>query len=542
MQLDRRKFLGLSAAVGATALLAACTPQQSAGSGGGSAFGNLPDYTPVNGPTPDIAGDLSKDILDVFTKFPANPPTLVSDVPGDGSEITGVIFISDAGAGPSMGNNAFWKNANEQVNAKLNLTSIVQGQDSVTKVQSLIAGNDLPELVQFDLKFPQLSGVLPAKFTDLTEFLAGDAVKEFPNLAGIPEQYWRGASFGGGIYGIPLVFGRMNFVMQTRADIFEKMGLTPSVSNKQDFLDLCAALTQPSANRWAIGNARGTLNYAKEMHGAPSVWVQDAGKFTHTWETDAFVDALSYVRDMWSAGYMHPDSFAGNTSLEQLFAGGTIAMSGLSSIYDMPYYLENYTKDFPELRIAPMAPPEYEPGKTIKTGYPGVYSLMAIKKTSDKERVRMLLRVLDWFASPFGSTEYLATRYGVEGVDYDLKGTDPILTSQGINETKVQLQFLARSVDPLYVAGRPEAAETLDSYQRQVAPFLNVDAAFGLQSATFDRKGAQLTAEMTDAQNAVLQGRRPVSDWKGIVADWKKNGGDAMRGEYEKSFAAAPWN
>jgi putative aldouronate transport system substrate-binding protein len=540
LQLDRRAFLSLAAAAGATALLAGCAPQQGATQNG--AFGKLPTFTPAKGPAPTIAGDLSRDILDVFTEYPANPPKSVHEVPGDGSEVTGLIFISDAGAGPGKGSNAFWQNVDKKVNARLNLTSIVQGQDAITKTQSLIAGNDLPELVQFDTKFPQLAGVLPAKFTDLSEFIGGNAISEYPNLAGIPQQYWRGAAFNGGIFGIPLVFGRTTFVMQVRQDIFDSMGLEAKVSSKQDFLDLCKELTRPSANKWAIGNARGTLNYAKEMMGARTVWFEKGGKFTHTYETDEFVEALDYVRGMWAAGYMHPDSFAGQESLEQLFAGGTIAMTGLSSIYDMPYYLENYTAAFPELRITPMAPPEYTSGSTRKAGYPGVYSLLAIRKTTDKARVKRLLSLLNWFAAPFGTSEYLTNRYGVEGTDYTLKGTDPILTEKGINETKIQLQFLARSVDPLYVAGRPDAARALDSYQRVVAPNLDVDAAFGLQSKTFDRNGTTLTTDITDAQNQILQGRAPVSAWKDAVAAWRKNGGDAMRAEYERSFAAAPWN
>ena len=45
---------------------------------------------------------------------------------------------------------------------------------------------------------------LDAKCTDLTQYLAGDAIRDYPNLAAIPSRSWKGALVNGKIYGVPI--------------------------------------------------------------------------------------------------------------------------------------------------------------------------------------------------------------------------------------------------------------------------------------------------------------------------------------------------
>ena len=44
---------------------------------------------------------------------------------------------------------------------------------------------------------------LKAKCADLTPYLSGDAIKDYPNLANIPTSAWRVPIYGNAIYGIP---------------------------------------------------------------------------------------------------------------------------------------------------------------------------------------------------------------------------------------------------------------------------------------------------------------------------------------------------
>ena len=56
-------------------------------------------------------------------------------------------------------------------------------------------------------------------------------------------------------------------------------------------------------------------------------------------------------------------------------------------------------------------------------------SFMAIKKGSP-ERVKELLRVMNFLAAPFGSQEFHLLNYGVKDVDYDTVGAALLWTLQ----------------------------------------------------------------------------------------------------------------
>ena len=42
----------------------------------------------------------------------------------------------------------------------------------------------------------------------------------------------------------------------------------------------------------------------------------------------------------------------------------------------------------------------------------------------------------------------------------------------------------------------------------------------------------------TDRLNEILFGKQPVSALDDLVKDWRANGGDTIRGEYEQAFQA----
>ena len=56
---------------------------------------------------------------------------------------------------------------------------------------------------------------------------------------------------------------------------------------------------------------------------------------------------------------------------------------------------------------------------TVAVLGPGNFGYTAIKKNSP-ERVQELLRIIDYFAAPFGSEEYVQVRYGARDIDYKL--------------------------------------------------------------------------------------------------------------------------
>ena len=103
---------------------------------------------------------------------------------------------------------------------------MVGNADWEQKFATVIAGNDLPDMLQTRVvaNFPQL---LDKRFTRLDEFLSGDAIKDYPNLANIPTRHWKSTVYNGGIYGIPIPRGAVGWYHYIRVDLFEQAGASP---------------------------------------------------------------------------------------------------------------------------------------------------------------------------------------------------------------------------------------------------------------------------------------------------------------------------
>ena len=74
---------------------------------------------------------------------------------------------------------------------------------------------------------------------------------------------------------------------------------------------------------------------------------------------------------------------------------------------------------------------------------------------------------------------------------------------------------------------------------KQICPTALVDPAAGMYSETNIRKGPQLTDDITQVTNDIIQGRKPVSAWADAVKKWKSGGGDKIAEEYAQALEAS---
>src|SRR5262249_23736592 len=261
---NRRTFLRLAAAasVGLSALLEACgtglplappapTASPRAGGAAWSGGASLPPYVPTQGPKPDLAGNEDGLQHGSFT-YPKNPFKSVTQTPGLGTDV--VAMTRDAGGPPPpLDQNAAWQAVNKQLNANMKL-QIVSPADYQARVATVMAGGDTPDLMYFmtgTQVTPGLADFLKASFADLGPYLGGDAIKDYPNLAGLPTSAWKLTRYNNSIYGIPLPRPSVDniwFVNQTR---FDALGLTQP-KNKDDFKRVLMALTRPQMNQYGL--------------------------------------------------------------------------------------------------------------------------------------------------------------------------------------------------------------------------------------------------------------------------------------------------
>lgn len=324
-ELDRRSVLR---GVGATALLAAGGQLSGCSKGGGdknTTANNdkvrLPKYVPVTDVHPDLHGT-PQGVPDGFLTLP-RPVDYKLGTPGNGDTVTAIL--ENGSPLGSAGKNRYWQELNKRLGVDLRLNGVIE-DDYPQKLAVTLAGGDLPDYIQLHPEMPRLPELLQSKFADLTEFLSGNAITDYPFLANIPSYAWPNAVYDGRIYGVPYSLAPVGTIMYTRRDILQPKGISTDVSSGAAFLELCHAVSSPKHGHWAHCNPLGFLDFVLEMLGKPAAWTETGGRFTNAYELPEYKRALEIVRREWQLGEIfHPDSFAlGGQKQEDLFANGTV--------------------------------------------------------------------------------------------------------------------------------------------------------------------------------------------------------------------------
>lgn len=541
--IDRRRFLygaigTAAAAVAGPGLLAACTTTTAANPSQNVSGLNLPTYVPYTKVQPDLPGN-NQGLLNAFLSYPQPSIKAFSTVPGTGGTVS--AFVQTASPlPPSLGQNQYWQELNKRLGVDLQLT-IVPTADMPTKFATLIAGGDLPDIIEPALSTPNgmpagianLPAWLASQCQDLTPFLSGDAVKAYPFLANLPTDAWKQCRFNGGIYGLPVPRGVGGTLMFRRDDIFGQLGANPDPTSFAEFRDVCRQVSDPKQNRWALAQA--PLDFIRMMLGLPWRWRADAaGNLTSPYELAANKQALSDAAQMVADGLVHPDAFSNNAPTKSWFNSGQALLTADRYTAWPQYYASNVAG--PSFDIGGMRPPKYQGGGFAGTWQAEPTNNFTALKKADQGRIKQLLTLCNWLSAPFGTEEFLFRRFGIDGVDYTIKNGGPAQTQKGVTETVLGIRYIVDAPDAIFIPGSSNATRKSYEYQKSIIPTSIKDAQTGLFSDTWSRKQGQLGTLINNAQNDILSGRKPVSSWDDVVKQWKATGGDKVRAELEQAL------
>jgi putative aldouronate transport system substrate-binding protein len=185
-----------------------------------------------------------------------------------------------------------------------------------------------------------------------------------------------------------------------------------------------------------------------------------------------------------------------------------------------------------------LVPPFSADGQTPPVYYFGRpnFGMALVRKASDA-RTKELLRLLNFLAAPFGSTEFHLLTYGVEGTDFNFDDAgNPVLTDQG----KLEIPYWPSLVAPppyYYSPADPSAAAVYQGYEKLLAPLGVDDPTIGTFSPTFAAKGSALLDQVGSGAQDIIAGRRSPSEFDSLVADWRSGGGDQIKRELAASYA-----
>jgi putative aldouronate transport system substrate-binding protein len=573
--LSRRQFLrraGWGAAVataGLPLLLEACAPAApsaptaapanlpAAGGGGAPAAAaggglKLPTYVPFAGPNPDLPGN-ANGLDPAYFKFPTNLVKSVPQPPGDGSIVSSISYLT-LSPPPPMDQNTAWQAVNKALNVTLNM-EMVAAADYPARLNVVLAGSELPDFI-YNPNTTNPMGVISAlpqfvraKCADLTPYLSGDAVKDYPNLAHFSTYTWRSGVVGDKIYAIPSARAPIGGVMMYRADLFEQAGvpITNAPKDADEFKRMLVAVTRPQDNQYGIA-AGGASHFALTPNNpflgifrVPNNWKLDStGKLIKDCETEEFKAAVAYAQDLWKAGVWHPNTPGYGGSFNDDFMAGRFAVApGVWGQFVQLWDIEASIN--PNAKLYPMQPFAHDGGQPTYLAGNGNFGLTFIKQQPSPERLKMLLRIADFFAAPFGTEEWLLNYFGVKDVDYTVNADGaPVFTPQGRAELTAVWRYITSPPYALFSANKSQDFATRSHAVEEASITAQVlDPTLGLYSQTAFNQGIPAQDALYGGVADIVQGRRPLSDLDGLVATWRAQAGDKMRAEFQDALAAA---
>ncbi len=534
--MNRRGFLslagGLAASAAGVGALSGCSTRPPVLDVAGPPAA-APRYQQRGGlPTPDIAGTPDGVIPSTYLRYPDQPVVTVPTPPGDGRPVT-VLTQTFSPIPPAVSNNSVWSNLNARLGSPLQIQLVPQA-DYKIKFATVVAGDTLPDLFFASPDFPRLPELLAARAVDLTEHLSGDAILTYPNLANLPTACWDVGRFNGRLYGLPSPRGAaQSGVLLRRDDLLAKRGIQGEVSSYDEFAGVCREVNNPRSGVWALTAV--PLQFIRNMLAIPNFWRFDGGSMLSWWTAPEQEQALEAGRRLFADGLVNPDAFAAPNK-KTWFSTGKAYFTD-DAIASWPQYYSSVKDD--SFDMSGCAIPAFNGGGTGKMwlSFPS-YGFAAVGQHA-ADRVQTMLRIADYLAAPFGSAEYLTVRYGVPGTDYEIKDGNPSLSKSGSASRELGVKFVTDAPIVNFIPGRAAAARKLDQLLRQLVPAALANDAVYLYSKTAADRFAGSQTRFSNLENDILQGRRPVSDWRAEADSWWSRYGSRMSAELTEAYHAA---
>ena len=543
---SRRSLLsGAAAVVGAVAaapLLAACSSSGSKGPGTTSASELskiLPQYIPNTSVKPDIPSVVGANgaISDpVFLAYPSNPVQTVSGVPGKGGTYSTMTPLW--GAIPPSSGNTYYDTVNKAVGATLKMQPS-DGNNYGNQLPALFSANKLPDWIMIPgwntgtLNF----GQAVSRFVDHTPYLAGDKIKQYPNLANIPTGAWAGGVWNGKLYGLPCYPSIATFAGSVfyRKDNFDKHGINAdSIKTPDDLAALGKDLTSASAGVWAFDEIAGNGAYILcQLFHIPLRWkIDSGGKLVHKYETPEMIEALNWHAKLVKAGYVHPDGVAGTNQNggQRFWSGKVIISSGGTGAWNGDD-AKSGTAANPDYNRQAFKLLSSSGTPTIEVGS-GAGMFAYLNGNLKEEQVKECLTIANYLAAPYGSAEWLTVNYGAQGVDYTMKDGNPLLTEKGSKEVATSFQFLVTPPAVTTVgSGFVQVAKDYAAWQADTVKYA-FKPAFYAMNIVEPTQYSSVDQPMADMINDVKIGRKSISDFQEAVKTWQSQGGNALRDFY----------
>ncbi|MDF2936083.1 MAG: hypothetical protein K0Q90_1456 [Paenibacillaceae bacterium] len=413
---------------------------------------------------------------------------------------------------------------------------IPQSGQATTKLNTLIAGGDIPDLIflktRTDLAQYYDQGIL----ADLTPYL-----EQFPELKKrFSSGSWDAAKYKGKTIAVPgydNVNGMINSIY-IRNDWLKKLNLKVPTTPDELF-EVMKAFTEkdPDGNGkndtyGFVGgmNKEGTLtSYGFDtlmwMFGVNppgAIDVKD-NKAVMLFTDPKMKEALSYINKMMEAKLVDPDWVTMNTSdlLDQkLFKGkvGVMVRDARRMEPDAQQKMKEVGGEIPEWVIIPPMKGPY--GDQILERKTYQSNTWAISVKANKEKITRILAMLEYLFTDKEAYPHFA--YGVKGIHWDLvdgkaKNKIPELSKEVKDKYAWvdHYKFPRRGDDAEYFSFKnPKTIEAFENNQKYVAPTL---PGASLTADANDTKAVERVRFINESLVKFMSGKEPLSNWDTFI-------------------------
>lgn len=549
--IGRRAFLGGLGAAGAGLLAASCG-SSAASSVVQSCVSGL--KLPLAKPSARAGQEVSKvaNVPVAWTQYPDSYTSMPGGPPGKGETVSTFQILFGAPP-PPLSSNPWLQEFNKRLNVNWQAV-LADSPDYVAKLNTLAASGSFPDITYINFNQNGLYNgagfqkyISEGAFHDLTPYLTGNTLKQFPNLTLLPETTWKGSSFEGRLYGVPYPIAVVNGqLIMIRQDWAEKLG-TANPKNASEVMKMFVSFAQGNPN----GNGEKTFGLPEiyqsiwnAMYRVPNNWLLNKdGSLTKDLETEEFKAATDFARQLWAKGVFHPDALTMTLNQEEsFFEGGVVGSFTQGSVGwfgNQPNTVYTLTKETdPSANPAPWLPPGESGGAPLFIQTSGNYGFGAIPTTIKSEsKIMELIHLMEWCAAPFGSEEFNFYYYGIPGSMYNMVDGEPIPVTNGNQNWPDGLNYLCGTIEVNYFFSKQPAEATL-MQQEQAYQLQNsiANPTQNLFSSTWVDQAANLIMLEQNGYQDIVTGRQPLSYLSDLISSWKSQGGDQVRKEFQQSL------
>ena len=421
----RRQAIGLAGtSIAAAAVLGGC-----GSSSGGSGSGSSGELTvPVTHEAESVEGLILSDVEGVAPLYVGSPPEyrdVVTDKPAAGGSISSFQILWGA---PVTGRdkNQVWQKLEEELGVDSFDITMVPDASYGDKLATLLASGNLPDFVYVQPTDPNAARALSdGAFLELNDYLEGEKVEDYPNIATTPEVTWQDSARDGALLGVPNPDPLRNNLMVLRLDAMKEVGADAVPEDAEDLKTLWLELAKLGKVGGREVFAHGALEPTtfEPLHDLGQEFQIVDGKVTHKYLLPQYEDHLAYMAELWKGGFFHPDAL-GQVDPELFKQGQQLNYeASFAGFYWVPDAgrVNLCREAVPTAEFIHYAMPSVEGGvgrHALGKSYGGMVCIPA-DRGKDEDRVRELLRICDYYRSPFGSEEALFLNSGIEGRQFD---------------------------------------------------------------------------------------------------------------------------